>query len=186
MTTPEEFLRIKAQHNVDTGSNKGPSNFAEASEKAEATNFLSNLKSDLRIGNIYYPGCSDDSILEPVFTGHITYLDDRIVRRDAGKLGFLSNFMSPPKEIVDNSFDAAFIKDLHLHLKEDGQTASPSEKLEAILRKVKTNGTIIYGIRRACPEWEGELGFLSAQTNLRNLQLPYSNPNFKVFFKISI
>ena len=154
----------------------------EAREKAEANNFLSNLKSDLRIGSIYYPVCSQDATLEPVFTGKITYLDKKIKRHDAGKLGLLGDFTNPPPEIIDGAFDAAFIRDLHLHLQEAGETSTPEKKLSAILKKVKPEGTVIYGIRKACPKWKGELSFLESQNEkLIPVSLLYSNENFRVF-----
>lgn len=182
---PEEYLRLKAQHSVDTGANRHPSTFKEAAERADANKFLSNLKSDLRIGNIYYPGCSQDTALEPVFTGKITYLDKKIERHDAGKRGLLGDFTAPPPEITDGAFDAALIKDLHLHLQEDGQDATSEARLAAILKKVKHEGTIIYGKREICPEWKGELAFLQSRQELVALPLSYTNPNFEIFAKIN-
>lgn len=178
----EEYLERMAQQRVDTGRNKSSSTPEEARKKAEVNNFLSNLKDDLGIRNIYYPVCSEDNVLEPVFTGKVTYLDRKIKRHDAGKLGLLGDFMDPPPEITDGAYDAAFIKDLHLHLQEDGITSTPEEKLSAILKKVKPQGAVIYGIRRACPKWEDELSYLESQNKkLIPVSLPYSNENFRVF-----
>lgn len=179
----EEYLTRMAQCRVDTGRNKFALTLNEAQERAEANSFLSNVKSDLRIRQgIYYPGCGQDTVLEPVFTGKITYLDRAVRRHDAGKLGLIGDFMNPPPEIVDGIYDAAFIKDLHLHLYENGETATSHQRLRAILRKVKPGGNVIYGIRKACPKWEGELAFLESQKRLLiPTSLPYTNPDFRVF-----
>ena len=177
----EEYLVQMAQHNVDTGRHRFQSSIEEASEKADANNFLTNIKSDFRINNIYYPGCSQDTALEPVFTGKITYLDRDILRHDAGKMGLQGDFTKPPTQIADNFFDAAFIKDLHLHLQEEGETATPEERLAAILKKVKSGGTVVYGKRKVCPEWKGELSFLQSQRGLIPISLSYSCPNFEIF-----
>lgn len=120
----EEYLRHRAQENVDLGKNRQVINLEEAREKADANNFLSEVRSDLRINSIYYPVCSQDAVLEPVFTGKVTYLDSSILRHDAGKKGIIGDFTNPPIEIADASFDAAFIKDIHLHLTEEGQLSS--------------------------------------------------------------
>jgi hypothetical protein len=181
MSAEEKYLVDAAQRRVDTGRNKAPLSLNEAREKAEANSFLSDLKSDLRIGTIYYPCCSKDTTLEPVFTGRITYLDRAVERHDAGRLGIVGDFTNPPPEIEDQSFDAAFIRDLHLHLSEPGQSLTPQESLAQILKKVRTGGYVIYGIRRACPKWEGELAFFEGQETLKPVILDYSSENFRVF-----
>jgi SAM-dependent methyltransferase len=180
MTNPEEFLRDAAQRSVDTGRNRFPSTRKEAVERATATKFLSDLRSNLAIKNIYYPGCSADTTPEPAFTGLLTYLDRNILRRDAGRFGLLGDFINPPQSVRDNSFDAVYISDLHLHLPDEGNHSS-EERLAAILQKVKPGGVLIYGIRRICSKWQGELEFLQANEELTKFPLPYSSPNFAVF-----
>lgn len=83
--TPEEYLVHHSQEKVDTGRNRFGMTIEEVRNRAEANSFLSNIKSDLHIGSIYYPGCGQDSVLEPVFTGKVTYLDRIINRHDAEK-----------------------------------------------------------------------------------------------------
>lgn len=177
----EEYLAHQAQLRVDTGRNRMPSTLEEAREKAEANNFLSSIKSDLGIRSIYYPSCSQDTTLEPVFTGRTTYLDRVIKRHDAGTKGIVGDFTNPPPDIQDASFDAAFIRDLHLHLAKEEQNLTPGECLDAILKKVRSGGHVIYGIRKICPKWEGELAFLEGQDALKPTPLGYSNDNFRVF-----
>lgn len=178
----EDYLKQVAQRGVDTGRNRFPANIEEARRKAEVNKLLSEIKSDLKIKSVYYPGCGQDSTLEPVFTGRITYLDRSIQRVDAGRHGLVGDFLTPPPEIADYSFDAAFVKDLHLHLDEDGNNISPQEKLSAIIKKVKIGGSLIYQIRRACNKWEGELSFLESQKGaIAPIQLGYRDPDFRVF-----
>lgn len=180
---PGEFLNHQHQKEVDSGRNKIPKSLSEAVEKAEANSYLSNVRSDLRINRIYYPGCGSDATLEPVFTGKIAYLDHAIKRVDAGKMGFVGDFITPPAEITDLSFDAAFIKDLHLHLLENPNDAPSQQRLQAILSKVKNNGFVLYGVRKACDKWEGEVGFLESSGTVSPVTLGYSNPNFRIYRK---
>lgn len=176
-----EYLVKKAQNKVDTGLNRRPSSILEAQEKVESDNFLLRLKKDLGIKNIYYPGCGSDTMLEPVFRqNEIYYLDTAIDRTKTSVHAFLGDFAQPPKEIKDGRFDAVFIKDLHLHLKEgDGRT--PDEKLKALLQTLKEGGIVIYGIRRQCDKWEGELKFLQSRTELSEIKLRYESPTFHAF-----
>lgn len=98
------------------------------------------------------------------------------------KKGLVGDFMNPPPEISNASFDAAFIKDLHLHLKETEDRLSQQEKLDSILGKIKLGGTVIYGISRNCDKWEGELAFLQSRKELLTpLHLSYANPDFRTF-----
>jgi len=109
------YLAKRAQGNIDTGRHKSFSSAETAAEHAEETNFLGRVKDDLRIRSIYYPGCSQDTTLEPAFQHRqITFLDKAVLRRDAPN-AFKGDFTDPPEEIEDGSFDAVFVKDLHLH-----------------------------------------------------------------------
>lgn len=182
MTAPKEFLSAIAQRHVDTGRNKSPRSVSEAQERAEANSFLPEVKKDLKIKSIYYPGCGEDTTLEPIFRGNITYLDGTVFRSDAGKKGFIGDFTNPPEEIADKSFDAAFIRDLHLHLQNVNTALSNIDSLDMILRKIKDNGYVIYGIRRDCNEWIGELNFLQEQLG-SPLDLGYQSNIYKVFGK---
>jgi len=179
----EAFLARVVQKEVDSRAS-GIYNMTEAERRKHffARGYLLQVKKYYGIRSIYYPGCTGETILESAFDkDEIFYLDKVIKRNDNTGTSVVGDMLAPP--FPENTFDAAYVQDLHLH--EEGREHSPQERLDAILSMVKDDGIIIYGKRGACPIWTKELPFLRKQDSvLTEVRLPFAHEEFAIFQRI--
>ncbi len=173
----DRHLDLLRQQSIASGENRRYATFPERQTHFLRTSFLENIKNLYGLSNIYYPGCGIDAGLEPAFDlPEITYMDRKIKRTDARGRGLLGDFVRPPFE--NGTFDSVYIRDLHLHERTD---AEPQIKLRNILNTVQNNGIVIYGIRKECSQWQNELPIIESSKELRQVYLPFQNPDFRVF-----
>jgi len=174
MRSPEEeYLTRVVQEEVDLRAT-GRYQPTEAERRRElfARGYLSLVRKHYGISSIYYPGCTGETILETAFPkDEIFYLDKTIRRNDNTRNSVVGDMLTPP--FPENTFDAAYIQDIHIH--------ENPKKLDAVLSVVKNNGIIIYGKRDACPSWKQELPVLNNSDNLSYIQYPYEDARFSTY-----
>lgn len=161
-----------------------PNHIAEMENKKRTLlvrGFLSSASKLYSIETIYYPGCRNDNILvSAVPEATVYYLDNGILNRTSSDgVFFHGDFTDPPFE--PESFDALFLKDLHIT--ESGK--EHKERLRQILKPIKQGGLVIATRFDGCGIWQQDVPFVMESGLVKQTNIAFTPKDYlSVFLKV--
>lgn len=157
--------------------------FQELNEKRErfvTRNFISRASAFYPMDRIYYPACGKDTILTDALPDSTVYYIDNTIKHRKDGVFFYGDYRDAPFE--ENSFDALFLKDIHL--KESGISKDEQiERLKAILKPIKPEGLVI-AAKFGCNIWEIDVPFVRNSGLVKTTNIPFTPKELEVFFNI--
>lgn len=150
---------------------KVPKEPIQEKETIDPDIYLQKVRDMFSVCNIYYPGCWDDDVLETAFPPEeIFYLDKDPNEFDPPRPHYVqADVLDAPFE--DGFFDAAFIQDMH----------ETPEELAAILKKVKSQGIVIYSSNECGMNYGAEFDTFLATDGISEVDLPFETYYFRTF-----
>lgn len=147
---------------------------SSVSPEIQISHFFTTLRDFYGIGNIYYPGCDVDRVLEMGFSeDEIIYLDEYMDKKDGPKNLIVGDFNKPPLRF--NSVDSVFIQDLHLE----------KHDLDNILKVVKDGGILVYSTDDCGLPLGDDRTFILEHPLLVQVDFPSDYEHYWVFQKIN-